>query len=100
MRTKPNRLVEPYLRAYEELKMRVFAKLFVDASTDGTLSEDLNQARNLDGRFNLGNSLKITHMAFVALVAESRSTVICCFATFDPDQHLGFLSTTAERKPE
>jgi hypothetical protein len=38
-----NRLMEPLLSANEELKMGVFAKLFVNAYPDGTLPEDLKR---------------------------------------------------------
>jgi hypothetical protein len=66
--------------------MGVFAKLFVMQG----------QARNQDGGFNLSNSLKITHAAYVALVVESLSTVKTCFPAFDPDEHLDFRASTAE----
>jgi hypothetical protein len=84
-------MMESFLTGYEELKMGVFAKLFVNAYPYGILPEDLKmqaQARNQDGRFNLSNSLKITHAAYVALVVESLSTVKACFPAFDPDEHL------------
>jgi hypothetical protein len=54
------------------------------------------QARNQDGGFNLSNSLKITHAAYVASVVESLSTVKACFPAFNPDEHLDFRASTAE----
>jgi hypothetical protein len=65
MRTTPYMLMESF---FSELKMDVFAKLFVNAYPDGTLPEDFkmqSQARNQDGGFNLSNSIKITHAAYV-----------------------------------
>jgi hypothetical protein len=41
MWTTPNRLMEPFLCDYEELKMGVFAKIFVNAYPNGILPEDL-----------------------------------------------------------
>jgi hypothetical protein len=99
MRTTPYRLMESFLTGNEELKMGVFAKLFVNAYPDGTLPEDLKmqaQARNQDGGFNLSNSLKITHAAYVASVVEFLSTVKACFPAFDPDEYLDFRASTAE----
>jgi hypothetical protein len=91
----------PFLLKYENLKMEIFAKLFVNAYPDGIIPDELKmqaQARGEDGGFNLNNSSKITHAAYVASVVESSETVRGCFPTYNPDQHPAFSDSIEEIK--
>jgi hypothetical protein len=99
MRTTPNRLMEPFLRDYEGLKMGVFAKLLGNEHPDGILPSDLKmqaQARSLDGGFSLGNTSKTTHAAYVASVIGTLDAVRDHFHGYNPEQQRDFLDSVAE----